>query len=81
MSQHLRRPCKVCDEIFRPSGKYTKVCDDCSKFSESNKNFKAWTGKGKTLIQLKKNILKDKRASEIKKELKELNKLIRLALK
>jgi ribosomal protein L32 len=34
---HLRkkntylRPCRKCDELFKPASKYTYLCDDCKK--------------------------------------------------
>lgn len=76
---HLRRPCDRCDNIFRPEGKYQRICDDCSNFSESNKNFKIWIEKGKFFLNGRN--FHDKRYFKIKEELKELNKLIRVALK
>jgi len=27
----FKRPCKDCEELFRPTGKYTKFCDKCLK--------------------------------------------------
>lgn len=26
----FKRPCRKCGEIFRPLGKYTKLCDKCN---------------------------------------------------
>ena len=25
----MRRPCKVCDEMFHPTGKFSRLCEDC----------------------------------------------------
>lgn len=27
--KRLRRPCKVCEELFFPNGRFQKVCDSC----------------------------------------------------
>lgn len=27
----FKRYCKRCDKLFKPSGKYTKLCDNCKK--------------------------------------------------
>lgn len=27
----FRRPCKDCEELFRPSGDYSEFCDNCLK--------------------------------------------------
>lgn len=34
----LRRPCKRCDEMFTPSGKYQKFCEKCREYINKNKN-------------------------------------------
>lgn len=81
MRPHLKRPCRVCDKIFLPTGKYEKLCQECKNFSTANKNFVMWIRKGQKFLQLEKYDINDKRYSKIKKELKELNKLIRLFLK
>ena len=31
--QRLRKPCKRCDKMFRPTGKWNRVCDKCYKKS------------------------------------------------
>ena len=79
--QHLRRPCKKCDKIFEPTGKYNLICNECNDFSNSNKNIVFWIRRGNDLLELKKHLFKDKRFTEIKQELIKLNKLISESLK
>jgi len=79
MRPRLRRPCSRCGMLFRPTGKYNKICEDCSQFAESNKGFKMWIEKGKFFLNGRD--FKDARYYKIKEDLRELNKLLRLALK
>jgi len=32
------RPCKRCNKIFNPSGKYTRLCKDCNPHYGSQSN-------------------------------------------
>ncbi len=81
MRQHLRRPCKKCNEMFRPTGKYTTMCDKCKRFLESNKRIRMWIKKGEVLLKKNHKNLLDKKNIYLKDELRHLNKIIERYIK
>jgi len=77
--KRLRRPCDRCKKMFYPTSKFNKICEDCSQFAVLNKGLVIWINRGKDILEFKD--FSDVRYCEIKKRLKELNKIILLALK
>ena len=45
--QYMRKPCKKCGEIFRPTGKYCMVCDTCLEKSLLKKQQKGGKENGR----------------------------------
>ena len=59
ITQTYLRPCKKCDELFKPASKYTYLCDSCKKAV-----IKSRTTKPKKVA--KKKILRPKELGKIK---------------
>ena len=36
--EQLHRPCDRCEGIFKPTGKFNRICDECRKNSRRNKH-------------------------------------------
>ena len=73
--ERLGRICIKCGKRYIPTGKYQRICDECNKFTQSNKNLITWISNGEK--KLKSKNFRDPRYIDIKKELKELNKIIK----
>lgn len=78
---HLRRPCKKCDDMYTPIGRYNTICDTCQKISEVNKGIRMWIKRGEDTLKKNHKELIHPKNTDLKKELKHLNKTIKKYIK
>jgi len=81
IKQHLRRPCNRCSQMFQPSGKYNRLCDECLEFSAKTRIYFLWIKRGIEILKFDKKEFEDFRYLELKKDLKKLNQRIKEILK